>query len=366
MKDKSLIRNVVMLLVSDQPVSNLLFCRNLDLEIDEVVLFTTTKMERSGVTDNLINVLNLTCEIKRIVISNTDYLDAYSLLSEIKSDGQRLLVNLTGGNKIMAMAVYDAFRDHEGCRFYYSPVGGDLFTCFNDPDASFSIRRNLNVSEYLNSYGIGFNHSENCIANFKEAEMIMRLHQKYKFNRRRVLSYLESNKSDYLEFKKYYEGGWFEEYLYYSIKKHLNLGDDEIYLDVELIADQETGRVVNELDVAFVYKSDLYIIEAKANVTSRGVYNINPLESSRPKVSVADDKPLGQYLYKLAAVNKLLGIRTQCVLATLTDLRSGGEDFNGTLQDRMKILDIHHLIDRYEFINDENFSKRINYLVKNF
>ena len=68
----------------------------------------------------------------------------------------------------------------------------------------------------------------------------------------------------------YLTGGWFEEYVYHLVKRHLD--PDDIGIGVRIDGCTEI-RHNNELDVCFIKNNRLFVIECKSGISSESMYN---------------------------------------------------------------------------------------------
>jgi hypothetical protein len=68
----------------------------------------------------------------------------------------------------------------------------------------------------------------------------------------------------------YLTGGWFEEYVYYLVKKVIQ--PDDIAIGVRIDGCTEI-RHDNELDVCFIKNNQLFVIECKSGINSESMFN---------------------------------------------------------------------------------------------
>ena len=68
---------------------------------------------------------------------------------------------------------------------------------------------------------------------------------------------------------EYLTGGWFEEYVYYMVKKHIQPQD----LSIGIKIFSNGVRHNNELDVVFTKGNKLYVIECKTGVQTERMFN---------------------------------------------------------------------------------------------
>jgi len=347
-------------LISDQPIPNLLFIQSVEQELDGYVFISTRQMEQKQRTHWLKKAADLPEErCRTIEVEAEKYYDILQLLAKEFSGDERYIVNLTGGNKLMMLACYHFFLLNSANELFYLPIGENTFQNLRSNSGRVvPVTSELTVWEYLTAYGIGFDAAESTLHDFIKAHNIMQLHRNKGFRRNDVLQELRQQ-PDYNSEMFYYDGGWFEEYIFYKLKDILRLSDDHIYLNVTFHPGDGSERNVNELDIVFVYNNELFIIEAKAQVS-------DCFDKMKQKYgfSVADNKRLGQILYKMASINKRLGIRTQSLLLTLSNLSQETDSFNTTFQDRLSTLGLQMPVDQTAFINEKTLSEKLIIWVK--
>ena len=93
---------------------------------------------------------------------------------------------------------------------------------------------------------------------------------------------------------EYLTGGWFEEYVYYLVKKFLNPQDIAIGVEIS----RKGMKHKNELDVVFMKGNKLFVIECKTGVQTERLFN--------------------QIVYKACAISEaLLGISSNPYIFSL-------------------------------------------------
>lgn len=342
-------------LISDQPIPNLLFIQSVEQEVEGYIFISTSQMEKKQRTHWLKKAADLPEErCQTVLVEAEKYYDILQALEEKLPIDTQYLVNLTGGNKLMMLACYQFFISNRANNLFYLPIGEQIFQNMRSPAGlCIPVTYELTVWEYLTAYGVGFEAAERTLHDYTKAQDILQMHRKHNFNRHKVLKQLQQ-KNDYLQDKFYYDGGWFEEFLYYSLVKIIKISSDQIFLNVTFKSGDGENRNVNELDVVFVYHNELFIIEAKASVLDQ-----NHVKKSYG-YSVADNRKLGQILYKMASINRGLGIRTNSILITLSDLSKETENFYKTLHDKLTTLQLQIPEDQRIFQTDEILNSTIN------
>lgn len=355
-------RKVIVSLVSEQTIPNILFIKEKG-NADFYFFITTEKMEGRKVTDNIINSLqidgNHTKRIEVIEDSVKDIDD--KLVQQLEfDDDDDLLINITGGTKVMSLAVYNFFSRSGAGEIFYIPIGK------NEIRQIFPLRKNrisaincsVNLLEYLTAYGVtlkgeSFNSKNHLL---KPGEQTTKLFNSFIGDKREQLfrcaeairlanlrgKSIPNDGSEKGEFfkkaeifresgilwdqndciskaeTKYLTGEWFEEYIYARIKNWLGKSNDEIGLGLQLIK----GENPNEYDVMFTHKNALYVIECKTDVS----------DNSEGKISYL----FTNTLYKAATLKKEFGLWVNYYLFALNDFSKLTEE----QKNRAKQLDI--------------------------
>lgn len=302
-------------LVSEQTIPNILGIYH--FKPDRVIFCSTDKMEKQRKTDAIVNTLLLhgldySAKSERIIVdqdSLTDCINKVELLIEKVEDEVDYVVNITGGNKIMALAAYEIFRDiGQKVVIGYMPLGKNEFTQIfprNKPLKVYEVKERLNLEEYLMSYGFRIQNKEKfqtikdktlsrneaskwILDNYGQLKGMLGFLYKHMGDKRkqkeyhlsaafdRELTKIEREMLDKHGFTingslvskdllkdeiVYLTGGWFEEYVFnevYSLVKDRALDDAMMGVTIESF-----GGISNELDIAFTKDNVFYHIECK-------------------------------------------------------------------------------------------------------
>lgn len=303
-------------LVSRQAMANVLpvFMYN----PSSVVLFTTP--EENQCADNLEKLF----KSKKISVKRKDNLDAYDYNSfketvkqELEQSDTVVWLNVTGGTKLMALAAYEAFAEKDKKIIYCDTEHQKIITLF-PKYYSEELKANLDIKDYLNSYGYEIVEHKNIINEDQFFELFSFVEQNnampsfldlFKQLRNKFASETEFKQVKFtiatdnklFQFQKNYDnyfiqygnpkkksikiatsefksGDWLEYYVYYLLKKKKGLSP---LVGVKL---KNTEGVENEIDVIvlnnyrlniFSCKSgkkdnqfDLYQLETLRNITS--------------------------------------------------------------------------------------------------
>ncbi|RMG38852.1 MAG: DUF1887 family protein [Methanobacteriota archaeon] len=306
-------KNIGILLMSDQTIPILQFVHEMDPELDGYLIVTTEQMQGKGVKDWVFKACDISDRkiIDEVVVPPHD-LDAISqILESSLLPNARYHVNLTTGTKMMAIAVYDLFK-RRWDSIYYVTYNRELIKIFpSDERFKRPLKTSIKLKEYLTAYGhkpkvnssVQMNEQlvEDFFAFFLEKGMPDCFPQFFEFrnNKKTKSVRIDSEMRDCLQkissfFKdvesldrkliKFITGDWLEHWVYKTIKAELRLSNDYIAKSVII----EKKGTSNELDVVFVFNDQFYTVECKSslfkyndkgNIIANTVYKSDSLQS---------------------------------------------------------------------------------------
>lgn len=364
--------NVLVSLVSDQTIPNVLFIKEMENELEKDVrkyLFVSTEaMEDKGKTDSNVQGSRIEkSKTERIKVVEDSIGDINSKLREFAkknlSDEDNLIINLTGGTKIMSIGVWNFFKERKSI-IYYLPIGKNIYKQIFPPSESreHKLKFRISLKDYLISYGIeikskdinntlkGKEYTEYLFREFLNDKIDMGIISELRKggNKKeiqldgRTESFLEkinfsTEKERYINKKEinYLIGGWFEEYEYNLIREHIQLDDDKIGLNAKISHKNTT----NEFDVMFVFENTLYVVECKTSL-GKGMLN--------------------RTLYKLSALKKNFGLSVKSYVFTLDkNLRNPEGEIKKDYQNRASLLGVR-LVDRAILSEKNELNKIFN------
>ena len=184
--------NVLVSLVSDHTIPNVLFISEMERERKDIRLYlfvSTDRMEKKGKTNSIIHgSYPGNSEIKKDVIKviEDSIEDINSKLEEFAkeklNDGDNLIVNLTGGTKIMSIGVYNFFKERKSTIFYL-PIGKNIykqiFPSLKQREHKLNFR--ISLKDYFISYGIDIK-SRDINRTMKDKEYTEHLFRKFTNN----------------------------------------------------------------------------------------------------------------------------------------------------------------------------------------
>lgn len=329
---------ILVSIISDQTIPNLLIIKELSAEYDRQVFISTQRMEKEGKSRWIENAAGIVPGFtERIVVDENSWIDIEKKLKNYKwPENSVFLVNLTGGTKVMTLAVY-AYFAKSGNRIIYVPIGKNCYEELypHKNNRAVPIKTRLGVKEYLTAHGISYTQKTAFKKPFSELQKILKSYKNKGYD-------IENLFAGYPpEWKSYYTGEWFEEYLFYSIKKDLSLSRNEIVSGIKLNHNNNENSLKNdqELDIVFTCNNELYILEAKVSIGRSGL----------------NKELLYQIMFKLSAINRNFGLRTYPFVITLADTNERSGDFRNDLLRKAGVLGIKKIIDRNE-LNNPGFS----------
>lgn len=337
---------ILVSIISDQTIPNLLVIKELEKEYDAQVFITTQKMEREGKSQWIEQAAGLEQHsVPRIVVNENKWPDIEERLRDYGwPHDATFIVNLTGGTKVMTLAIY-AYFAQVGNRIIYMPIGvnqlEELYP--NSSCHPVPVYCRLNLKEYLLAHGILYKSKEKPEKSHKDLQLILKEFRKAKFD-------VNALNADYdNEWKTYFTGTWFEEYLYYKVKFDLQLPEDAIFMSSSLMHFNQVNPSGSdkEIDILFTLGNELYIMEAKVSL-------------GKP---AKQKEMLDKIMFKLSAVNKHFGLRSHAYVVTLADVHNGSVATKEHLLRKSKVLGITAITDRSELLSDDfSFrSKLISY-----
>lgn len=328
---------ILISILSDYLQPNFLLIKELEGQYDQLMFISTTDMEKNEKGKNLEIALGIPENtVSRIVVVEDD-LDA--IKSELCKQGfnnkDRYILNITGGTKVMSIAVYDYFQAFNAV-YYYVPIGKNVIKELYRA-TEIALRYRLNLLEYFALNGLRYESDNTLMYSEIHTQNLFNRFKNTNFNRYKVPEILNAQTLSDNKDKRYYGGEWFEEYAYSRLKRENNLADDAICKGAKIFRKKSTEND-NEIDVMFVKENKLHIFECKVSMFG------NP--------NVKANTTIENYLYKLAAIAKDFGLRVNSYLLTLHNIYHSNRLSDKSiemLQKRKNILGIKGLLDCSDF-----------------
>ena len=372
-------------LLSQQHVPNLLSAHH--LRPDHLILVESSEMKKKNAADDFLNALRISdpdklkhCEIVPIPKGkDSDFQTLLATFGELItkcSPDTEWIVNLTGGNKPMSIAAYEAFSRTASRRFIYIDIGASNKIVDFLTGKGFFLDHKLSIEEFLAGYGFEY---KKAIDSVKKAEkwaekhvdaaIVMAKHamnircwgqnalenkreRVEKFKKLKTGKTLDLEKNDLVPnnaevrsafckafdlteqdgslmgtinkyIAKFIDGGWLENFVWHTLNQHKSeLGLLEVRLGLEICG--KRGKVQpHELDVTLM-KND---------------YTFEFMEC---KSGSQEHDKKGDIFYRIETERKMLGaIRTKSYFVTnsKTFSEDGDELKNESLESRAKSYD---------------------------
>jgi hypothetical protein len=333
-------------LISEQTVPNILAIWHFQPE--RLLFVSTEKMEREQKVRDILATVN--CRLKKtykigentqsIIVLEDSLLQCLRKLEEWiqGKEDERFIINLTGGTKLMSIAVFEFFKNYES-KMIYIPINKNEYISpfpIRSPKQPKPLADRLTVDEYLRAYGLVMVNPDKvkrCIESanrLKEVTYWMADHypalsdlmacfgQQLRDKRDKksfscVMDYNVKNQEESAFFERfhfrkdgntyskpltkdeigYLTGGWLEDYCFHCVAALQGKGVDDVVLNINIRNAQ--GRE-NEFDIIFTAGNALYTIECKS------------LEQYHDKKF--------DVLYKIGALQREFGLRVQSFLVT--------------------------------------------------
>ena len=244
---------LIVSLVSDQTLPNVQLIKEYYSKTSDYLFITTKSMVDKGVLGWIERGANISSS-HSIIVEEYSVVDIKSRLRGVNYSGyDRIIVNITGGTKVMTLAVYDFFKGI-GAEIYYLTGKENKYLKISPIDKNDEVidfRSEITLLDYLYSYGFEVKKSLPSGVSFEQTSVLFNHYCKGTFdNHDGALAFLRSRRDktigtdDYhkveslindIEYKpftnqqlsklevKYLSGEWFEEYIGELIKRELCL-----------------------------------------------------------------------------------------------------------------------------------------------
>ncbi len=383
-------KTLLISLVSDQTIPNVQLIKELKSEVDDYIFISTIAMERKGCRKWIENATEIKC-LEAKIVEQFSFEDIVNKFNEIDlSSYSRVIVNLTGGTKIMTLAAHDFFKEEGAEILYITGFGNEYIKVFpGKKKLLFSFETKITIPDYLKAYGFEYKVSEPSGIEFSYTQKLFDLYCKGAFSahndallmlraaRTKGIKAKDWNKFESvhelisaIEFTpqkensltdievKYLTGDWLEEFIGISIKNELGLSSEELMIGTVikkhlpesdknpvkdlLGADVELTELKpdNEIDVMFMLQGKFYTIECKTSIINTVIINDKPKE-----INI-----LGETIYKADSLKNKFGLFANSYIFTLTS-------FHEYIQHSDKGVRKNRISQMEELINRASMSK---------
>ena len=374
--------SIIVTIVGGQTIQNVMFIEQLRKNgeaIDTYLFLTTEDMERENKVKYIVSACDIDAEqAKKIIISKDSIREIKNELSNLTSRlCGNIYVSLTGGTKIMSLAIYDFFKQNFGkgkVSFHYLPFGTRMFKqIYPEEENDIVIDWKLTLKSYCKAHGLLVRDENNLniltqsanytkmffeefISNKIDGEILRGImHKGFIMSKKEVrnkqgwkniVKLLEEGKAVFPnravneKMTSYYKGVWFEEYIYTKIKKMLNLSDDKIWIGADILT-EENQQVNNEIDIMFIYNDRLNTVECKTNYSQK------------------KGKFKSESLHKIQANKKKFGLRCKSIYCHTDSLNEENINLREAFLARANQLEIT-IVDRDILLDKESFMRSIS------
>ncbi len=372
-------------IVSEQTVPNYLFIKEMMEQDDELLFVTSNNMKMKEKINFIVAVAKIEAERTKTMILENEK-DFSSMCEQIvkEIDPQKSYsVNLTGGTKLMSMAVKRAF-DNSGAKnveMYYIPFPDNKILNLNTGN-EMDINCRLKVREYIELHGLtcsnptnrDYHYAEKSKEFFdqfieedeafhKNIRLLLkcqndeRISRKLKKSKKVTFTDLfENNKEEVIrenserlkefvrqiwgdtvqeigkEQLRFITGGWFEYFIYDLVKE--SVANDDVVCGMNIWRQTEGKKEVpNELDIVYMHDNRMYIIECKTGgIGANGGVSVNDI------------------VYKGETIRKRLGLANNFVIVNASRIENNQKE--NDMNDKAKQYGIRYF-DREKIMNGE-------------
>lgn len=361
-------KTIVNIISREHPLAAYLFIKEY-YEVGDKLVFVSANENFDCITP-LVKTLNIDKEVvQRIVLRRDSDKYTYERICRIINNAidkhAEYYVNLAGGTRYMALSVQHVFSNYH-TKFFYTQTHENLVvktifdnSIFDNDDEIYPIKHKMGLKEYFAVYDLQhdldtpktllsevqttctsyylfelFAKRKLSSSDYKVMDVLREKYRNWKYiniqeiettindsmvpipNLSKFLNYIHFTPAEngllLREEIEYLTGGWFEEYVYYLIKK--NVEPDEIAIGVHIDGCPEIQHN-NELDVCFIKNNQLFVIECKTGINSGSMFN--------------------EIVYKVSALKEvLLGLDCHSYIFSLK------KDLTGDLKKIAKYMDI--------------------------
>jgi len=356
-------KTLLVSLVSDQTIPNVQLINELKETVDNYLFISTKGMEQKGVRNWIIEACDLQPEklLPYVEVKQFSFDDIEQKLDLIDFDEYlKVIVNLTGGTKVMTLASFDYFKE----------IGADIFYLTGSDDGLIKLapgrkKRNeklnskVDVVQYLKAYGftitettpssVNSDYTERLFNYFVEGilipfkEVLNSLRKFRKKGTKIIKIDLLENFLTAIEFPnsmpgelteletKYLTGEWFEEYVAHKLQKELELSNSEIKTGLVITKTNKNGDMVaNEMDVVFTWKNKIYTIECKTSIFN---------EEQLPDGKIKSKSILGETLYKSNSLRQGFGLYVSTFIFVLDNI----DEHKATLKNHLERAELFNI-----------------------
>jgi len=166
---------VLVSLVSDQTIPNIEFIREMGSEIDNYLFISTKSMENIGNRQWILDTVSLEEDklLDPVIVNPFSFEDIEAKLIQSINDEDTYFVNLTGGTKVMSLAVYEFFKTVNSQMYYLSGKGEMIKVHPGRKKVPSELKAKISLSDYLSAYGFTIQSQCSPLKSKKSAENLL-------------------------------------------------------------------------------------------------------------------------------------------------------------------------------------------------
>lgn len=328
---------ILLSILSDYLQPNFLLIKEFSDQYEKLIFITTNTMERSDKNKShfLIKALNIPPNLVSIINIENDEDNYNNLLERLNeqhfSKNDEYILNLTGGTKIIPMAVYNFFKNNNYLmKAFYVPYGKNIIKSI-ETSSEQPINYKMSLKEYFDLCGLQFITDDNDYPKHWEPEKVYEKFKQFQYRKPQDMypNYYNGKDNISPKRKKYLCGDWFEEYCFNRLKKEQNIPDNAITKGARIYRNSPDEQN-NEVDVMFVKDNNLYFFECKIIKKEWNTDLVNT------------------FIYKLAAITKNYGLKVNSYLLTLSNMDHNKAQYK-SLKKKIDILGIKKVFGYQDF-----------------
>lgn len=261
-------KTLLISLVSDQTVPNVQLINEFKGDNVDYQFITTNAMETKGCRKWIETAANITCSGEPLHVNEYSYDDIQQKLNSFDfSVYEKVIVNITGGTKVMTIAAHDFFKEEGADIYYVTGIDKKYIKVFpGKKKIEYKITNSLSVEEYLVAYGFNVEKSDTPHFDAKTTENIFHMFIDKSFQDHwPTINFLRNHRKKGLKSKdmnnnvklllekvgfvaqsdealnpeevKFLTGEWFEQFIYNKVKQDFGLDESKILMGVKLNKD---------------------------------------------------------------------------------------------------------------------------------
>lgn len=187
-------------------------------------------------------------------------------LEHLELSDRRIMININGGTKLMALAAYATITGtYPSAEVYYLPLHGRTMDQVAPVADQVDVTVELSLQQYLTAHNLTIKGS------YRVSTIPPSLGQQSRNILKHILrtgvapnNVRNACRRKYKQpDKPFLMGGWLELYVAGAIRNLLDLDDDHIAYNIRLTRTQADDNEMTEYDVMYIYQNRLFVVECK-------------------------------------------------------------------------------------------------------